>query len=346
METPESLEQQIHRIHELLERSHENVTWNDHIPDPDNPEQLRQIDITIRRNGIFTIIECRLSKRAQNVKWIEELIGRRQSLRADTIIAVASAGFTTGAKRKAARYGVLLRDLRELSTEEIASWGGQIALMLYYYQYSDVKVAIGFQPQSPDIDPAALKPELRSHGVLLSLFNAAAEQLDTLQLLAKDDTRTFRFGLVVCPHGDITTSYGTFGTASAGFDLSYGREKWGNFIAVDGLQTGRFLDPPEFAVMHDKGNESNVFDRFDIKPSDADTININFQFTRSWFQTPNSFDAQNATAWSGLVVDNGGLGPNGLPVGVQDQRAKIRTYNIAPISVASRNIPTTQITTN
>src|SRR5580700_6264455 len=105
METPEALEHQVHRIHELLVGCHEDVTWNDHIPDPDNPEQLRQIDITIRRNGIFTIIECRLSKRAQDVKWIEELIGRRQSLGADTIIAVASAGFTTGAKRKAARYG-------------------------------------------------------------------------------------------------------------------------------------------------------------------------------------------------------------------------------------------------
>ena len=53
----------------------------------------------------------------------------------------------------------------------------------------------------------------------------------------------------------------------------------------------------------------------DFKPSDADTINLNLGFTRSWFQTPNSYDAQNATAWSGLVVDNGGLGPNGLPVG-------------------------------
>jgi hypothetical protein len=41
-------------------------------------------------------------------------------------------------------------------------------------------------------------------------------------------------------------------------------------------------------------------------------------------------DAQNATAWSGLVVDNGGLGPNGLPVGLQDRRSKIRTYNVAP----------------
>ena len=68
----------------------------------------------------------------------------------------------------------------------------------------------------------------------------------------------------------------------------------------------------------------------DFKPSQADSLNLNFGFTRSWFQTPNSYDAQNATAWSGLVVDNGGLGPNGLPVGSQDQRSKIRTFNVAP----------------
>ncbi len=96
------------------------------------------------------------------------------------------------------------------------------------------------------------------------------------------------------------------------------------------MNTGRFLDGPEFQVYHDHGNEENLFDRFDFKPTQSDTINLNFGFTRSWFQTPNSFDAQTADAWSGLVVNNGGLGPNGLPVGSQDQRSKIRTYNIAP----------------
>ena len=72
---------------------------------------------------------------------------------------------------------------------------------------------------------------------------------------------------------------------------------------------------PEFQVFHDHGNEENIFDRIDLKPSEADTINLNLGFTRSWFQTPNSYDAQNATAWSGLMVNNGGLGPNGVPVG-------------------------------
>ena len=142
---------------------------------------------------------------------------------------------------------------------------------------------------------------------------------------------TTRSGLgATAPHGDITTSYGTFGTSNVGFNLAYGREKWGNFISANGLNTGRFLDGPEFQVYHDHGNEENLFDRFDFKPAQADTVNLNFGFTRSWFQTPNSFDAQTADAWSGLVVNNGGLGPNGLPVGAEDQRSKIRTYNIAP----------------
>src|ERR1051325_4518055 len=116
------------------------------------------------------------------------------------------------------------------------------------------------------------------------------------------------------PHGSVTASYGSFGTSNAGFNFGYGGKQWGNFISVNGMNSGRFLDPPEFEVVHAKGNEENIFDRVDLQLSSADSIHANFGFTRSWFQTPNSFDAQNATAWNGLVVDNGGLGPNGLPV--------------------------------
>ncbi len=73
----------------------------------------------------------------------------------------------------------------------------------------------------------------------------------------------------------MTTSYGSFGTASLDVDLGLRRPKWGNFISASGLNTDRFLDPPEFQVLHDKGNEENFFDRFDFKLSDADTIQLN-----------------------------------------------------------------------
>src|ERR1700758_1045728 len=101
---------------------------------------------------------------------------------------------------------------------------------------------------------------------------------------------TTRSGLgVTTPHGSIYGSYGAFGTSNAGFDFAYGNQKWGNFISASGTNSGRFLDPPEFSVMHDKGNQENIFDRVDYQISTADSIHFNAQYTRSWFQTPNSF---------------------------------------------------------
>src|SRR6202035_2429482 len=135
---------------------------------------------------------------------------------------------------------------------------------------------------------------------------------------------------VTTPHGSVVASYGSFGSSNFGFNLAYGGKNWGNFISANGLNSGRFLDPPEFAVMHDKGNEENLFDRVDFQLSSADSIHLNFGFTRSWFQTPNSFDSQFATPWNGVVVNNGGLDPNGNVVGPTDQRSQIKTFNIAP----------------
>ncbi len=155
-----------------------------------------------------------------------------------------------------------------------------------------------------------------------------AEYGDKTSLVINVTTRSGQG--VTTPHGSITASYGSFGSSDAGFDLAYGGQSWGNFIAVSGLDSGRFLDPPEFSVMHDKGNQENIFDRVDYTLNAANSIHLNGGYTRSWFQTPNSFDAQNATAWNGVVVDNGGLDPNGNVVGATDQRSKIETYNIAP----------------
>jgi len=155
-----------------------------------------------------------------------------------------------------------------------------------------------------------------------------AEFGDKTSLVIKVTTRSGQG--VTTPHGSITASYGAFGTSTVGFDLAYGGQKWGNFIAASGLNSGRFLDGPEFTVMHDKGNEENVFDRVDYQLNAADSIHFNFGYTRSWFQTPNSFDAQFASPWAGVVVSNGGLDPKGNVVGPTDQRSKIGTYNIAP----------------
>ncbi|HEY6466694.1 MAG TPA: TonB-dependent receptor [Candidatus Acidoferrales bacterium] len=150
---------------------------------------------------------------------------------------------------------------------------------------------------------------------------------------------TTRSGLgVTTPHGSVTADYGTLGTGSGAFDLAYGGKNWGNFVSVSGMRTGRFLDPPEFRVMHDKGNEENTFDRLDYQFTPTNSLQLNLGFTRSWFQNPNSYDAENATAWTGLIVRGTPYATSAnciilacdLPVGPADQRSQIRTFNFAP----------------
>jgi len=143
-----------------------------------------------------------------------------------------------------------------------------------------------------------------------------AEYGDKTSLVIEVTTRSGQ-GLTK-PTGSITSSYGAFGSATGGIDIGYGSQKWGNFFELDGLNTGRFLDTPEFVAFHDKGNEQNVFDRVDYLFTPVDAIHMNLNYSRSWFQTPNSYDNLN-------VLDQ--FGNN---VGDTDQKSKIQTFDIAP----------------
>ena len=111
------------------------------------------------------------------------------------------------------------------------------------------------------------------------------------------------------PHGSFSAQYGSFGTSAENFTLGTGGKKWGNFLSGNFTNSSRFLDPPEFAVFHAKGNGEGVFDRIDFNPTDADTLHLNLSASRSWFQTPNTYDQVGAG---------------------QDQKQQIRSLNIAP----------------
>jgi hypothetical protein len=143
-----------------------------------------------------------------------------------------------------------------------------------------------------------------------------AEYGDKTSLVIKATTRSGQG--VTSPTGSVTFSYGSFGSSNVAADVAYGGKNWGNFIATNAMQSGRFLDGPEFAVIHDKGNEENVFDRVDFQMSNVSSIHTNAQYTRSWFQTPNSFDTQ-----YGYVAQ-------GLTAAKTDQRSQIQTIDFAP----------------
>ncbi len=153
-----------------------------------------------------------------------------------------------------------------------------------------------------------------------------AEYGDKTSLVIVGTTRSGQG--VTRPTGQITASYGSFGTSNLAANVGYGGAKWGNFLAANVLQSGRFLDAPEFTVYHDKGNEENIFDRVDRDLSATSSLHTNFQYTRSWFQTPNSYDTQYGFAQGTTLL--GTSSPFTLTSGPTDQRSKIQTIDVAP----------------
>jgi carboxypeptidase family protein len=107
--------------------------------------------------------------------------------------------------------------------------------------------------------------------------------------------------------GNLDATYGSFGQAGGSAALGYGNERFGNFLALDGLRDGRFLDTPEFTPFHDIGNNGSIFDRFDYQPGGHDTFHLNLFMARNWFQIPNDYDQL-----------------------AQDQHQRVLTWNVAP----------------
>jgi hypothetical protein len=127
------------------------------------------------------------------------MMRRRVSLKADSGIAVSSSGFTSGALKKAKRHGMITRDLRELTVRKIQEWGRQIALTLYFYEYSELELSLYLECGSiPKLDMVVLQSEIVAHAVLQSLFNAAAQQLGRMNpLKAENAAQTVEFNLLL-----------------------------------------------------------------------------------------------------------------------------------------------------
>jgi len=109
------------------------------------------------------------------------------------------------------------------------------------------------------------------------------------------------------PFGSLDSSWGSFGTWNGSASLGIGGAKFGNFIVVNAIRSGHFLDTPEFLPIHDVGNNESVFDRMDWQPTGKDSFHLDLFTARNWFQIPNSFDQLS-----------------------QDQKQRVLTWNVAP----------------
>jgi hypothetical protein len=158
----DAFEQLNARIRKLVDGRTAKVTWNAHIPDPDSPKVLRQIDVLIEEGGRRTAVECRDRDSSQSVTWVEELVGRRISLGLDGIIGVAVNGFSKPAVVKAKRHGVALYDFRSLTDAEISSWGGAATVESMFIQFDPLLITAAIE--SVHRQGVGLAPLFRCNG--------------------------------------------------------------------------------------------------------------------------------------------------------------------------------------
>jgi Carboxypeptidase regulatory-like domain len=107
--------------------------------------------------------------------------------------------------------------------------------------------------------------------------------------------------------GNVDATYGSFGSPGGSAGLGFGNAKVGNFLAVEGVRSGRFLDTPEFTPFHAIGNSETLFDRFDYQPNGQNVFHLNLFAARNWIQIPNTYDT---------------LG--------EDQHQRVLTWSLAP----------------
>ena len=200
-----------------------------------------------------------------------------------------------------------LSSLVTLSTPGIASDSNG----LYHPmgEHADTTYSIDGQPVS-DQQSRVFGNQLSVNAIQsINVINGIAppEYGDKASLVVQTTTRS---GLgQLSPTGSLSYGYGTFGSSVGSVALGLGTKRFGNFVTFDGVQSGRYLDTPEFQPLHAHGNNENFFDRVDFHPSEANQLQLNVSLARSWFQNPNQIDQQAAG---------------------QDQRGKILSYNIAP----------------
>ena len=111
------------------------------------------------------------------------------------------------------------------------------------------------------------------------------------------------------PTGSFNALYGTFGTTHEDAALAYGNAKGGNFVAFNFERSGRFLDAPEFTVLHDRGTAVSIFDRSDYSPNPKDNFHLNLFVARNRFETPNDFDQQDAGQAQRQLVNSVNVAP-------------------------------------
>jgi Restriction endonuclease len=141
--------------------------------------QEREVDVLMETtSGIHAIriaVECRDHARPATAEWIDQLQGKYRDLEVDKVIAVARAGFTAGARKKAEALGIGTLTLEEADTID---WPREIAQI---DEIEGVEVDVAIEAVDFTIDDAdAIEndPPLAADKILV--FNDADEPVGSI----------------------------------------------------------------------------------------------------------------------------------------------------------------------
>ena len=104
--------------------------------------------------------------------------------------------------------------------------------------------------------------------------------------------------------GDVHAGAARFNTYDGGVSAGGGSSRFGYYFSIDGSQSDRFLDPPNFDNLTNHGDTERLFFRTDLANADlADTFRFSGLLGRTRRDVPNTF-SQEATGTQNQVETN------------------------------------------
>jgi hypothetical protein len=126
-------------------------------------ESRREVDVTVRSNvgntPVLVMFECRDRSKTNDVRWMDEIAGKRDDIGADVAVAVAAGGgFSEGAKKAAAARRIDLRTVEDITVEDVISWCRLTSLRVELFESCSPRIDAGLFGDTPQIEMSTPSP--------------------------------------------------------------------------------------------------------------------------------------------------------------------------------------------
>jgi hypothetical protein len=159
----------------------------------------RDVDASIRlkvgSTQILITVECRKRSRLQDDTWIEQLATKKQKIGAARTIAVSSTPFSSPAVTTAALFGIDLRQVSQISADDIRAWAIPPSLVVYELVQNVVAFEVGM-----DLFPG--DEGIQVHQGLLRVSGPEALDRPVFECPSDETARTLKYWTEVAKAGN------------------------------------------------------------------------------------------------------------------------------------------------